>query len=112
MSSFDSALLQRDFPARDGAPVSRDPGPSVLAVRGALNNHYQWSQDVEAFFSHDWAARLCVVHAPSGRVVCLGVKTSFRQAPCSPHPFLMNIFLKLERALTPGLHFATGPADD
>lgn len=84
MSSFDLALLQRDFPARDSAPVSRDPWPSALAVGGALNNLYRWSQDVEAFFSHDWAARLCVVHAPSGRVVCLGVEGG--QCQTAEHP--------------------------
>jgi hypothetical protein len=35
-----------------------------------------WKEETEAFFSRGCDARLCVLHFPSGRVVCLGVASS------------------------------------
>jgi hypothetical protein len=45
--------------------------PSAAA---AADDDDVWFTAIEAFFSRDWDARLCVLHAPSGRVVCLGVE--------------------------------------
>jgi hypothetical protein len=63
-------LLQRDFPAYDGdGPAFPSPVPAAGVPIAT------WQKEINAFFNSDWDARLSVLHAPSGRVVCLGVQS-------------------------------------
>jgi hypothetical protein len=76
MSSMDPDLLRRDFPIHGVAPVSRATGPVPPPSAPASDAPYPaWMQAAASFFNRDWTARLCVLHAPSGCVVCLGMQS-------------------------------------
>jgi hypothetical protein len=63
-------LMQREFSSHDRdwpAFPSREPAASFAIET--------WREETEAFFSRSLNARLCVLHPPSGRVVCLGVES-------------------------------------
>jgi hypothetical protein len=65
------------FASHDGAPVSKPTRTTWHSSAPAAGAPVAtWKEETEAFFNRGWDAHLCVVHSPSGRVVCLGVAGS------------------------------------